>query len=78
MVFTTEPISVDLSPLPPSDSKHERMLERLKVYGLVTGQINKIIAKHSPTIINKTLYDLDCNKDGIKNTAAYLLKIFEA
>jgi hypothetical protein len=27
--------------------------------------------------INKQLYDLDCNKESIRNTAAYLLKAFE-
>jgi hypothetical protein len=73
---TAESVSIKASP-PPLDAKHERMLERLRAYGLVTEQLNRIVAKHTPTVINKTLYDLDCNKEGIKNTAAYLLKIFE-
>jgi plasmid replication initiation protein len=74
---TAESVFVQVSPLP-SDAKHERMLERLRAYGLVTEQLNRIVAKHPPTVINKALYDLDCNKDSIKNTAAYLLKVFES
>ncbi len=73
---TAESVSIQTPP-PPANTKHERMLERLRGYGLVAEQINRIIGKHTPTIINKALYDLDCNKEGIKNTAAYLLKIFE-
>jgi plasmid replication initiation protein len=54
-----------------------RMLERFTNYGLTTDQVAKIIAKHTEKVINKQLYELDCNKETVKNTAAYLLKIFE-
>lgn len=54
-----------------------RMLERLANYGLTTDQVAKITTKHAEKIINKQLYELDCNKETVKNTAAYLLKIFE-
>ena len=40
-------------------------------------QINKIAIKHGEKVINKQLYELDCNKETVKNTTAYLLKIFE-
>lgn len=53
-----------------------RMLERFTNYGLTTDQVVKIIAKHTEKAINKQLYELDCNKATVKNTAAYLLKIF--
>lgn len=54
-----------------------RIIERLENYGLNTEQINRIALKHAEKAINKQLYDLDCNKETVKNTAAYLLKIFE-
>jgi hypothetical protein len=61
----------------PTDPKYARMLERFRGYGLLEEQTNKIVAKHTTETINKALYDLDCNKETIKNTAAYLLKVFE-
>jgi plasmid replication initiation protein len=61
----------------PKDPKHERMVERLRTYGLSAEQINRVLVKHDATLINKALYDLDCNKEAVKNTAAYLLKVFE-
>lgn len=73
---TPASISIQTSPLP-IDEKHERMLERLRNYGLVDEQVNRIVAKYTPAVINKSLYDLVCNKESIKNTAAYLLKVFE-
>jgi plasmid replication initiation protein len=60
-----------------ADPKHERIMERLKGYGLLDESARKIMIKHTAATINKTLYDLDCNKDSVKNPTAYLLKIFE-
>ena len=40
-------------------------------------KINNILIKHSEKVINKQLYELDCNRETVKNTAAYLLKVFE-
>jgi plasmid replication initiation protein len=54
-----------------------RMIERLENYGLTAEQINKVMHKNTDKIINKHLYELDCNKETIKNTSAYLLKIFD-
>jgi plasmid replication initiation protein len=76
-------IQVVATPVPrpkssPTDPKHERMLERFRGYGLLEEQTNKIVAKHTAEAINKVLYDLDCNKESVKNTAAYLLKVLEA
>lgn len=56
---------------------NERMLERLTDYGLNAEQVMKVTAKHSPKMINKQLYELDCNKDTVKHPTAYLLKIFD-
>jgi Initiator Replication protein len=60
-----------------TDPKYERIQERLRGYGLFEEQVKKIMAKQTAAILNKTLYDLDCNKDSVKNPTAYLLKIFE-
>ncbi len=73
---TATSISV-VTPPPVLDPKHERMLERLRLYGLGTEPIARIVAKHPQSVINKALYDLDCNKEGVKSPAAYLLKVFE-
>ena len=54
-----------------------RIIERFEKYGLNMEQINKIAIKHGEKVINKQLYELDCNKETVKNTTAYLLKIFE-
>jgi plasmid replication initiation protein len=72
------PVSVARPKSSPTDPKHVRMLERFRGYGLLEEQTNKVLAKHSVEAINKVLYDLDCNKESVKNTAAYLLKVFEA
>jgi plasmid replication initiation protein len=71
------PVAVSVAAPTLLDPSHERMLERLKNYGLQTAHIDKVLAKNTVTVINKTLYDLDCNKDSVKNTAAYLLKLFD-
>ncbi len=73
---TATSISV-IAPPPVVDPKRERMLERLRLYGLGAEPIARIVAKHTQTVINKALYDLDCNKADVKNPAAYLLKVFE-
>lgn len=70
-VITIPMVVAPYSPINP------RIVERLENYGLITEQINKIAIKHAEKTINKQLYELDCNKETVKNTAAYLLKIFE-
>ena len=64
-------------PLVYTDSKEKRMHERLNGYNLLDDMVRKIMIKHSAATINKVLYDLDCNKDSVKNPAAYLLKVFD-
>jgi hypothetical protein len=71
------PVPPIVAPIPPTDSVHKRILERLKAYGLNTTQTNKVLAKNTTAVINKILYDLDCNRETVKNKAAYLLKLFE-
>jgi plasmid replication initiation protein len=70
-------ITIPIAVAPPIQPINLRMIERLKNYGLNPEQINKIALKHMESVINKQLYELDCNKETVKNTAAYLLKIFE-
>ncbi len=55
---------------------YERPIERMKAFGLIESQIKAVIKKHDLKVINKMLYDMDCNKDKIFNTSAFLLKAF--
>jgi plasmid replication initiation protein len=71
-------VSLPITEITHYQQVNPRMVERLENYGLTTEQINRIVTKNTEKIINKHLYELDCNKETIKNTAAYLLKIFEA
>jgi hypothetical protein len=48
----------------------------MKAFGLIESQIKAVIKKHDLKVINKMLYDMDCNKDKIFNTSAFLLKAF--
>lgn len=55
---------------------YDRPIERMKAFGLIESQIKAVIKKHDLKVINKMLYDMDCNKDKIFNTSAFLLKAF--
>lgn len=68
----TPKISIDQS----SDPKQPRTIERLTAYGMSDMQINTVLKKYTILQICKILYELDCNKANIQNTAAYLCKIF--
>ncbi len=61
----------------PVISRNARMIERLTDYGFNAEQVMKVTAKHTEKVINKQLYELDCNKETVKHPTAYLLKIFE-
>ena len=69
--------STPVVPLIYTDSKEKRMHERLNGYNLLDEAVRKIMIKYSAAAINKILYDLDCNKDSVKNPTAYLLKVFD-
>ena len=70
-------ITVPIVVAPQIQDVNPRIGERLEKYGLNTEKINKIFIKHTEKVINKQLYELDCNRETVKNTAAYLLKIFD-
>jgi hypothetical protein len=70
-------LNTDAYANPVEKQRYLRMLERLEEYGLSKQQIEKILAKHEDKRIHKVLFDLTENKETVKNTAAYLLKIFE-
>lgn len=60
-----------------TDPRQQRTIERLKSYGLNEHQINILLKKRTIPELCKVLYELDCNKESIKNTVAYLCKILE-
>ena len=63
--------------LTPEQKKYNRMIERLGEFGLTKTQIESVLKKQTEQVINKTLYNLTCDPDMVKNKAAYLLKVFE-
>jgi plasmid replication initiation protein len=79
-VISTQPIAAPqtlVAELTPEQPKQNRMIERLTEFGLTPTQINSVLKKQTEQVINKALYKLTCDKDAVKNTAAYLLKVFE-
>jgi plasmid replication initiation protein len=70
-------ITLPVVVLPQVQHASPRIIERLEKYGLNIEKINNILMKHTEKVINKQLYELDCNRETVKNTAAYLLKVFE-
>lgn len=71
-----EPIVIKEEKQESKDPRFDRTVERLTNYGMSSQQVNSIIKSNQIDRIVKVLYDIDCNKEKIANTSAFLVKIF--